>query len=55
MKLEFERKPKIKMVGIRLTDIEYSKVSEIAKVNSVPHSEACRQLIRAGLRGLKLL
>ena len=50
MKLEFERKQKKKMVGVRLTEVEFEAVEGIAKRNHVSMMEAARQLIRAALK-----
>jgi len=55
MLLEFERKSKKKMVGVRLTDEEYSAIEKVAKMNEVAIMEASRQLIRASLKELKLI
>lgn len=50
MKLEFERKNKTRMIGVRLTDEEYRAVTTIAKKNKVTTSESARQLVRAALK-----
>ena len=50
MKLEFSRKPKKKMVGIRLTDEEYYLIKEIAKKNNETMAETTAVLIRAALK-----
>jgi len=50
IELEFERKQKTKMIGVRLTEIEMQSVKGIAKRNGVSIAEACRQLIRAALK-----
>lgn len=53
MKLEFNRVAKTKMVGIRLTNEEYSFVDELAKEHNVSNAEACMVLIRAAIKEYK--
>ena len=53
MKLEFNRKPKTKMVGIRLTESEFYHVKAIAQKNDVSMAEASEVLLRAALEEYK--
>jgi len=53
MKLNFERKPKVKMTGVRLTTDEYESVKKIAKENNESIGETCRVLIVATLSKIK--
>lgn len=50
MKLEFNRKPKSKAIGIRLTKDEHVQVKFLAVQNGVSLAEACEVLIRAALK-----
>lgn len=50
MKLEFNRIPKTKMVGVRLTAEEYAKMDKLAKKNKVSMAETAGVLIRAALK-----
>ena len=49
MKLNFERKQKVKMLGIRLTQKEYNQVEKLAKLHDESIAETCRVLIIAAL------
>ena len=49
MKLNFERKPKVKMLGIRVTQEEYNQVQELAKLHNESIGETCRVLIIGAL------
>lgn len=53
MKLEFNRLPKNKMIGVRLTEEEYRKVESLAKKNKVSLAEATGVIIRAALKEIK--
>jgi len=53
MKLEFNRIAKTRMVGIRLTQEEFSFVEKLAKDNNVSQAEACMVLIRAAIKEVK--
>jgi hypothetical protein len=53
MKLEFNRLPKIKAVGTRLTEDEYKIVEKLAKENKVSLGETVRVLIRATLNEIQ--
>jgi hypothetical protein len=50
MEFEFNRKPKTKMMGFRVTEEEFQQISRIAKENNVSVGEACGVLIRAALK-----
>jgi hypothetical protein len=54
MKLEFNRLPKIKAVGTRLTEDEYNVVEKLAKENKVSMGEAVHVLIRAALNEIEM-
>lgn len=53
MKLEFNRKQKRRMVGIRLTEEEYKIISSISKKNKVSIAETSAVLIRAAIKEIK--
>ena len=53
MELEFNRKPKNKQTGIRITTEEYNQIKRIAKENKVSFSEASSALIRSALKNIK--
>lgn len=53
MKLKFDRKPKCRMVGIRLTDEEYLKIEAIAMKESEKMAEVCRVIIVTALREIE--
>ena len=50
MKLNFTRKPKTKMIGIRMTAEEYKQIKELAKKNKTSIAETSAVLIRAALK-----
>jgi len=54
MELKFERKPKTKMTGVRLTEDEYKAVEKLAKEHKESIGETCRVLIVGALKELKL-
>lgn len=53
MKLDFNRLPKVKAVGTRLTEKEYEIVQRLAKENKVSIGEAIHVLIRAALNEIE--
>ena len=53
MKLEFNRKSKRRMVGIRLTEEEYEIIYSLSKKNKVSVAETSAVLIRAAIKEIK--
>ena len=53
MKLEFNRKQKRRMVGIRLTEEEYEIIYSLSKKNKVSVAETSAVLIRAAIKEIK--
>lgn len=53
IKLNFDRKPKCRMVGIRLTDEEYLKIESIALKQCEKMSEVCRVIIVSALKEIE--
>lgn len=53
MKLNFDRKPKNRMVGIRLTDEEYLKIEAIGVKENEKMSEVCRVIIITALKEIE--
>ena len=51
--LEFNRKPKTRQIGIRLTEDEYDQIARLAKENKVYITEAINVLIRFALKEIK--
>jgi len=49
MKLNFERKPKVKMIGTRVTQDEYNQIEKLAKLHDESIGETCRVLIVGAL------
>ena len=54
MKLEFNRLPKVKAVGTRLTEEEYKVVEKLAKENKVSLGETVHVLVRAALYEIEM-
>ncbi len=50
MELEFNRKPKRKIIGVRLTEEEMNEVKKIAKENKTSIAETCRVMIASSLK-----
>ena len=55
MTLQFQRKPKVKMSGVRLTEEEYNAVEKLAKNHSESIGETIRVLVVDSLKNNGLL
>ena len=53
MKLEFNRSPKTKMVGVRFTEAEMKQIQELAQLHNESVGETVGVLTRAALKELQ--
>lgn len=53
MRLLFEKKCRIKMIGIRVTEFEYEKIKKIAITNGAKIAETARVLVLSAIEELR--